>query len=300
MICMRLMSGLGNQMFQYALGRRLANEQGTDLILDATHYAYVPKRAMHYVTRTYDLDVFNINARLLDPDREGWLPCYVDSYTHHFKHAVKRAFNLYKHIDGYQVVEGDNPFALDNKVFASGRNSYLIGYWQNEKYFKPIEAQIRNDFVFKNRFDMRIEDLAEEMAGTHSVCLNVRRGDFVTNQLHGFAGVDYIYQALDRIHTAIELEKVYVFSDEIDWCRENLRFNVPHFFVGHDFAGCKFSSYLHLMTKCRHFIIPNSTFGWWSAWLSKNPQKIVIAPKRWLSVPNVDTSGIIPEGWITI
>jgi len=300
MICMRLMGGLGNQMFQYALGRRLAYERNTELLLDATYYDHVPTKVLHHVPRTYDLDVFNINARLLDPVQDSWLPCYSDAVAHHVKHALKRRLNLYEYFDGCRVLEASEPSALEADVFSIGRTCYLIGYWQNEQYFKIIDDLIRREFAFKTPFHTAVTDIAHEMANAHSLCLNVRRGDFVTNPFHGFSGVDYIYQALDRMRSLVDVDKIYVFSDEVNWCQENLRFDVAHEFVGHELAGRKFSSYLFLMTQCRHFIIPNSSFGWWAAWLARNPQKVVIAPSRWLNVPDVDMAGIIPQGWITI
>ena len=300
MICMRLMGGLGNQMFQYALGRRLAHERNTDLMLDATYYNHIPAKTLHHVPRTYDLDVFNINAKLLDPVRDSWLPCYSDAIAHRLKHAFKRRLKLYKHIDGYRVLEGSEPSAIEADVFSIGSNGYLIGYWQNEQYFKTIDDLIRREFAFQTPFHPEVTNIAHEMSAAHSVCLNVRRGDFVTNPFHGFSGVDYICHAVDRIKGLVDVDKIYIFSDEIDWCQENLRFDVPHNFVGHELAGRKFSTYLYLMTQCRHFIIPNSSFGWWAAWLARNPEKVVIAPSRWVNVSDVDMTGIIPEGWITI
>ena len=138
----------------------------------------------------------------------------------------------------------------------------------------------------------------------HPVCLNVRRGDFVSNPLmnveHGVLGLDYYYGAINEI---IQKEKdihIYIFSDDIEWCSNNLKFDVPTTFVDHTYAGEKFSSYLLLMQTCRHFIIPNSTFGWWAAWLSNHSNKTVIAPKRWFNDASRNTKDILPNSWIKL
>ena len=191
------------------------------------------------------------------------------------------------------------PFSFDEEVLRSGKNAYLIGFWQNEKYFKNIEELIKADFTFDNTCAENVAMLEREISNSNSVCLNVRRGDFVNNPAHGFVGMEYISEALKYICQTVPVDKIYVFSDEVDWCAENLRLDVPHQIVSHDFAGPKFSSYLGLMARCKHFIISNSTFGWWAAWLSSNREKIVVAPKRWVNVPGLDATDIIPKGWVT-
>lgn len=300
MICVRLMGGLGNQMFQYSLGRHLALKNGTELFLDTTYFDYIPKNLKSFVKRDYHLDIFNIKSKILESENMDCFPYYNKKYTHQLKHFTKRFLNLYKYIDNYDILLENKPFYFDNEILKSGPNSYLIGYWQNEKYFKDIPQYIRQDFTFKNTFAGNITELAQEISSSNSICLNIRRGDFINNPTHGFVGMEYISQAVSHLKKNIDISKIYVFSDEIDWCKENLRFDSPNYFVSHSYAGDRFSSYLYLMTKCRHFIIPNSTFGWWAAWLSENPEKMIIAPKQWVNVPGLDASGIIPEGWMTM
>lgn len=287
-------------MFQYALGRYLALKNGTELILDTTYFEYIPKNRKYFVKREYDLDIFDINAKILEPKNADWLPYYSKKRMHRLKHAAKKFLNLYKCINDYLLLRESRYFAFDKAILKSGKNAYLIGYWQNEKYFKDIEQQIRRDFTFKNTFDENIHQLAREISDTNSVCLNIRRGDFVNHPTHDFVGMEYIARAVDYIRRNTDVQKIYIFSDEIDWCKENLRFDCSHFFVTYNYAGFKFSSYLYLMTKCRHFIIPNSSFGWWAVWLSEHLEKMVIVPKKWLNIQGIDISGIILDGWIAM
>jgi len=300
MIIVRLTGGLGNQMFQYALGRHLALKNDVELMVDTTYFENVPKNQRHFVKREYDLDILNIRAKVLNPKDADFLPCFSGKLMDKIKDRIKGHFNLYEKLNGYKVLSEKALFNFDEGALCSGGNFYLIGYWQNERYFKAIEKQIRDDFTFKNTFDEKVRHLAGEIAGSNSLCLNIRRGDFVDNPTHGFTGMDYIHEAVNLIRGRVGISKVYVFSDEIDWCEKNLHLDLPCFFVPHDLAGRKFSSYLYLMSQCHHFVIPNSTFGWWAAWLSGHSSKMVVAPKQWLSVPGLDASGIMPEGWIAI
>jgi hypothetical protein len=94
--------------------------------------------------------------------------------------------------------------------------------------------------------------------------------------------------------------RVFIFSDDVDWCRQNLHLAADQTIVEHRFAGERFSQYLSLMSHCKHFIIPNSSFAWWAAWLSNNPRKVVIAPRKWFADPRIDTKDILPTGWVAI
>jgi hypothetical protein len=129
--------------------------------------------------------------------------------------------------------------------------------------------------------------------------INVRRADYLNTDFHGVYGIDYIKSAVKIIESKIENPKYFIFSDDIEWCVENV--NLPNMtIVNHFYKGSKFSHYLQLMMNCKHFIIPNSSFAWWSAWLSKSSDKIVIAPKRWFNRDDINTNDLIPENWIRI
>ena len=287
-------------MFQYAIGRHLALKNHVALVVDTTYFDFISRKNKYFVKRKYDLDIFDINPKKLEPTEMDWLPYYCNRITKRIAHAIKLKCNLYEAIYDYKIIYEKKQFTFTSNILECGKNAYLIGYWQNEKYFKEIEKQIRKDFSFRDIFSEKVRELARDISNSNSICLNIRRGDFVNNPSHGFVGMEYVTKAVDHMRRNVGNQKIYVFSDEIDWCKQNLKFGCPHFFVTHDYAGESFSAYLYLMIKCSHFIIPNSTFGWWGAWLSDNPEKIVVAPKRWLNAPGIDTSDIIPRSWITI
>ncbi len=298
MIVVKLKGGLGNQMFQYAIGRHLAIKHKTPLKLDLTFLLdRTPKK--DFVFRDYDLDVFNLETDFATSDD-----------LKPFKEfRISRLTKLYNSIPrmlrkAYVLVEPH--FHFSKEILDAPDNIYLDGYWQSEKYFTDIEDVIRKDFTFKDPLSGKAAEMATIIQNEPAaVCLNVRRADFVTSkkaqQFHGFTGVEYYQKAVAFLEgKKIENLHLFVFSDDIEWCSEHLKFDHPTTFVTKEYAGRKYGAYLQLMTLCRHFIIPNSTFAWWGAWLNRDNTKIVVAPKQWFRDPSVNTSDIIPSEWIRL
>jgi len=287
---MKLMGGLGNQMFQYALGRNLSIKHNTLLKLDLSFLLdRSPKPNFTY--RNYDLDIFPVSPAFTDPSES------IDKELSGYKKYLRTCLNFIW-TPPFTIVR-EKTFNFNNKILETPDNCYLTGYWQSEKYFKEIETTIRNDFSIKAVTD---PGLSNQILSSESVCLNVRRGDYVTNPVanehHGVCSTDFFFKAIDRMKDFTENPTIFVFSDDIAWCRENLNFEDPTVFVTHGYAGIKFEKYLKLMSLCKFFVIPNSTFGWWAAWLAEYPDKKVIAPERWVADPNVNTEDLIPDTWI--
>ena len=297
MIIVKLKGGMGNQMFQYALGRHLAIKHKTSLKLDLTFLLDRTPRK-DFVFRDYDLDIFTLTVDVatpknLKPFREFRIP------------QLTKAYNILPRLLKRPHVIVEPHFHFSEAILSAPDNVYLDGYWQSEHYFRDVEDVIRKDFTFKDALDEKGSRMAQAInAEPGAVCLNVRRGDFVTLKkaadFHGSVGVDYYQKAIDLLVQRGVQPHLFIFSDDIEWCTEHLKFDHPTTFVTGEYAGKKFEQYLHLMTLCKHYIIPNSTFAWWGAWLSKHSDKIVIAPKRWFMDPTINTTDIIPAGWIRI
>ncbi|MEA5112422.1 MAG: alpha-1,2-fucosyltransferase [Geobacteraceae bacterium] len=300
MICVRLIGGLGNQMFQYAVGRQLSLKYGTELIVDATYLNYIPNNNTHFVKRDYNLNIFEKKINVIDPLKMNWLPIYSNKSFQRMKHFAKKLFCLYKLVNGYRIILDHNCFQFDDRVMRSGKNAYLIGYWQNERYFRDIEEQIRRDFRLRIDASEIPSDLVYAIENCNSVCLHVRRGDFLSNPTHGFVGNDYFMRAIDYLKKRAKVDKIFVFSDDIDWCLANLKFDLEHAFVSSRNWKGKMATDLYLMTRCRHFIISNSTFGWWAAWLADTREKVVVSPQNWVNLAGVDASEILPQGWVSM
>ena len=275
MIITNLMGGLGNQMFQYAIGKQLSVKYNKELKLDKT---FLLRRDLgdNFTYRNFDLDIFDMDLHIIE--------------------------NVTLNNDWVILEEPYNTPNLTNVIdnIDFNKTIYLNGFFQKEIYFKNIKKLLVEDFKITIN-DENIKILENEILSLNSICVNIRRGDYVTNQntnnFHGFYGNEFVNEAVLEITKTITEPMFYIFSDDIDWCVENIKIDFPHFFVNHTFKGDRFSSYLKLMSSCKHFIIPNSTFAWWAAWLSKNDEKIVYAPKKWFNAQHMNTEYLIPNEW---
>ena len=289
MIISKISHGLGNQLFQYAVARKVSLARKTSLYLDLRYYHH------KYATDTYRsfrLNHFNIDYQLLD---NSPLLIYLSKLTKPFPNrSFKPFFRL--------VREGDNGFnaaALSEKAMFV----YLSGFWQSEKYFKDIQEILQKELTLKTKPSQIFSDyknlINNEM---NPISLHIRRGDYVNHaqfkDQFGFLGLDYYRSAIGMYKDKLKTPKFFVFSDDLDWVKENLDFETNLVFV-----DCKGENSdieeLMLMRTCAHHIIANSSFSWWGAWLNTSKEKIVVAPKKWFNnMPGLNTKDLIPDSWI--
>ena len=288
MIIAHLIGGLGNQMFQYALGRHLAYLNNTELKLDV-------RQLNRHKHRNYELHFFNIKEAFAT-SRE-LIPFQFSRFKQLFTTSTSRFYRKEK-----------TKFLCDQSLLELRGDIYLAGSWQSDKYFTGIEKTIRQDFSFKHPLSNNLQPLVHSIQSTDSVAVHVRRGDYVTNKhtnsVHGLCEIDYYQKCADLIMPQLSNSHFFIFSDDPIWCKENLKFNGPTTFVephqGHED--------LHLMSLSKHFIIANSSFSWWGAWLSNNRHKQVYAPKNWLNIEvfkkigSVDENliDLIPDSWMRV
>jgi hypothetical protein len=284
------MGGLGNQMFQYAAGRALAIANSDMLKFDLSYYLNPPAGD---VPRKYELNNFKVVVEEATDDEIRHF--YPQSRVTRMLTKVKRSLGIPQ-----PYYFSDPHFNYLPAFHFLSADVYLNGYWQSAKYFANIENLIRDEFspVFSGR--QETAGLLKEILSSNSLCINVRRTDFMQNDLLGCMGTDYYDEAQVIIAQLVGNSKKFIFSDDIAWCKEQFG-NMPDTtVVGHEHAGRDFIDYLFLMLSCKHFIIPNSSFAWWAAWLCTNPYKQVIAPLRWFNDPSVNTSDIVPKEWLRI
>jgi hypothetical protein len=296
MVIVRLSGGLGNQMFQYAFGRSLTYHLNTSLKLDVSFLIDRTPVETH-VFRDFSLDIFDLDAQVANFNGKHSVLSYLRTPS-------IALWKIKRKILGYNLYIERRDSWFDAEVFNLKGNLYFEGNWQSLKYFNKIENIIRRDFSFKNRLSEDLTQLANEIQQPDSICLHVRRGDYVwqpyANKINGVKGIEYFSSALAVVLTKIKKGRIYVFSDDIDWCIKNLHLDRTVCFVEHEYPNKKSHEYLRLMSLCDHFVISNSTFSWWAAWLSQNSNKIVVAPKKWFEDSTIDTSDLIPENWIRI
>ncbi len=293
MIITRLSGGMGNQMFQYALGRVLSIKNKTTLGLDLHDLLDRTPRHTGFTFRNYDLDLFNIQASILSSKEIPWK--YRSFGTGTVALLLGKVRRRLLHNKGKE-----HHVEVNTSILSLGPNTYLDGYWQSHKYFIGYEDVIRKDFSITASLSNEIQILKKEIQEQSSVCIHIRRGDYVGNAFHEVVKNDYYHTALEILLKKIKVEHLYVFSDDIAWCRDNLTFDQPTTFVGDEYAGERAIGHFALMRACSHFIIPNSSFAWWAAWLGESSEKIVIAPKQWFGDASIETNDRVPLEWIRI
>jgi inosine/xanthosine triphosphate pyrophosphatase family protein len=173
----------------------------------------------------------------------------------------------------------------------------------SEKYFKDIESLIRSEFAFCNEVIESGKELESKIRNSNSVCIQVRRGDYVNNpqiaQVHQTTTLSYYRAAITMVQKEVDNPVFFVFSDDTNWCIENFKGLPSVYFIEKELenSNATNSDYLQLMQQCKHFIISNSTFAWWGAWLSDFEQKIVIAPNKWFNNLKINFNDIYCTSW---
>jgi hypothetical protein len=298
MIVVKLQGGLGNQMFQYALGRALAQKNDDDFALDLT-FLLGGMLKENFVMRDYDLDIFAIEPRFTALSRVAQrLPMVRILYR------ANRGLVKLKSYMGIQRYVPENEYKFHSEILNLKGNIYLDGYWQSEKYFQAAEDLLRSDFRLRAALSEKTRKMAEKIMAVNAVCINVRRGDFVnvprSMETHGFVGLEYYKRGLDALAARARGLHLFVSSDDMEWSMNNIHFDYPTTYLSHEYKGEKFGEYLYLMAMCQHFVIPNSSFAWWAAWLGQRPGKIVVAPQRWYLGKRKDPDDLVPSSWIRV
>lgn len=141
------------------------------------------------------------------------------------------------------------------------------------------------------------------MRGENSVSVHIRRGDYVTksryNKTYAHCTVKYYENAVDYIAKKFPNPHIYIFSDDTDWIKENIKFPYETEYVTHNIGQNSFED-IRLMSNCKHNVIANSTFSWWGAWLNQNSEKIVVCPDVWFQDSRIVQTDIYPKEWIRI
>ena len=287
MLIIKITSGLGNQMFQYAFGRALSLRRKEDLFLDTNSYK---AQSIKDTPRRFILDQYKIIARIANPET-------IAPYWNPFRIFLKRV---------WKKIFPKSDYVYQTSLATSPR-TYLEGHFATEKYFKEYRDVLLIELQLKDALGEAAEKISRMIALAAAenwvpVSIHIRRGDYISNDFaasyHGTIEKDYYEKAISYISSKFDKVKFFIFSDEIEWAKTHLSLNEEAVFVSN--SGIKDYEELHLMSLCSHNIIANSSFSWWGAWLNPNLNKIVVAPKKWVKKENVNTDDIIPTEWITL
>lgn len=261
MVHIKLAGGLGNQMFQYSFYKAfIKTNKNTKVKIDISWY-FDKKRIS-----LYKLNIFN-NIKIKKPSNKFLI---IKKYATKFRNLIYRVFNLF-------YIENDDGF--DSNVININKG-IIYGYFQNEKYFESVKDEVHDYFIFDIK-EEEIIKLAKEMENTNSVSIHIRRGDYLKypKRYEGICDLDYYEKAIEYMIKNVDNPVFYVFSNDIEWAKENIKYNNINYI---DLSCYEKDWYdMYLMSNCKNNIIANSSFSWWAAYLNKNKNKIVISPCKW-------------------
>jgi len=287
MFIIKLLGGLGNQMFQYSFGKALGLKYDHIVKFDLSFFENSKKRK-------FELDLFDLNLTIASKE---------EIFYHNYKkNLISRLIN--KNFDrffplNFRLKIKEKSLVFDKRIYnhryKKNKRYYFEGYWQNINYFQEFEKEIKKDFIFKYPLNAKSEQLKKIIISKESISIHIRRGDYLNDPLLNSLDISYYKNAVELILSKIPNASFFIFSDDINWAKDNLKFNNEMLFIDFNIGKDSWQD-LALMSLCKHNIIANSSFSWQAAWLNNNPDKIVIAPINWFKDKNIKHD-IIPENW---
>lgn len=263
--------GIGNQMFQYAFGLSYVKQHKENLRLD-TFYIGMDKQ------RKFEIDEYNISYR-----KKSWLRgfLYWGGKKLLFTGSRRQWWNKKTHTVVERVLFGYQ------SIDQSG--VYAIGNWMNVQYFQKYRGCLLNEYQYTGKLEERQKCMIKNIQNEDSLAVHVRRGDYLKpeNSRYNIMKKEYYNKALSYMKNNVKISHIYFFSDDIEWCRKEFQDIANTIFVDADLSGNELID-LEMMRNCKYFIIANSTFSWWGAWLSEREGKMMIAPGKWFDESRYD------------
>jgi hypothetical protein len=301
MIIVKIQGGLGNQLFQYASARRISiiNDIPIKLDLKTILDANYPFK--------YRLNMFNIVEQVAEDNEINKL-VNVKGNPYLIALAKKSGINCIYNKKTH-VIEKSS-ILPDKKVLNCSHEVYLEGWLSSESYFKDIRNLLLYEFTLKNPSDDYNKTVLKEISKCESVAVHIRRGDYAQNAYFGLLPLSYYYKAISYIQESIADPVFYVFSNDIEWVKQNLKLEGTFKFMDKNSQSQSISytqndyEDINLIRNCKHQIIANSTFSWWGAWLNENPAKQVYFPSLWYNDTKAqkqfENNNFIPSDWIKV
>jgi len=287
LIIVKIIGGLGNQIFQYAYAKSL-QQKGYIVKLDISSFK---KYKLH---GGYFLDRYLIDIGIASQEE---LRRYGDQG---FFSVLRKKIRF---VNSKSLVE--ESFFFNNELMFPRDNSYIEGYFQSERYFQEIRSVILLQISLKKKLSEYSSQIESQIKKCKISCsIHIRRGDYLTdnttNKVHGVLGLDYYKRATKLLENKGISPQYYVFSDDIKWAEDNL--DIKNLIFIKSPKQRVPNEDIYLMSLCNHNIIANSTFSWWGAWLNQNRDKVVISPLQWFldDGMNKDTFDLIPPVWLRI
>ena len=282
MIIVRIKGGLGNQLFQYATARNISINKQVPLKVDTSFFNDSRYEGI------FRLNQYNIQIEEAKKDEVILLTTEPSASFYSWVYRKLRIQG--KYYKKTHIIENSHSI-FDKRIINCTGIAYIEGWCQNEDYFSSIRDILIKEFTLKNIANIESECIKKDIDSCESVSIHFRRGEYLNNKFFGVVPLNYYYQAVNYINKMVKHPEYFVFSDDIEWVKNNFKIDGTIHYLSpqnerasihhteNDFKD------LELMKYCKHNIIANSSFSWWAAWLNTNPDKIVIAPKRWYDDP---------------
>ena len=285
----KVLGGLGNQMFQFALYKALQKQHPEERVLLDLHCFNG-----YHKHRGFEIDsVFGVTYEKATLKEVASLAYPYPNYQ--CWRIGSRILPVRK-----TMLKEEPNFTLEPSALSLPNSIYYDGYWQHEEYFKHIREEILSTYTFPAFDNERNQTTAQLATSTNSCSIHIRRGDYLTDPLRkGTTDGNYVIAAIKKMQQEVKPEKWLVFSDDIAWCQQHLASTLDAtntIYIDWN-TGANSIHDMHLMALCRHHIIANSSFSWWGAWLSQQ-NGITIAPANWMNLENVCSP--VPDNWIKI
>lgn len=266
MIRIVLRGRTANNMFQYALGRTLAEKHGVPLVLDASwfnpegweqvsHFLRLPLKAK--VVRR-----FSVGARAL-------------------RKFTGKHYWEYSRTPFFQEQGDDHSF--DPRFLDAPADCFLSGYFQSSLYFESISSSLRSEINGLISGSLRIQDdVFKKFSAPNTVAVHIRRTDYLEIPAFQVTDRNYYHDSMDEIRAQLPAARFQVFSDDPKWCHREFQSSDTEI-IDSDVLAANPLYDLHLMSLANHHIIANSSYSWWAAWLGDKPDQRIIMPDRWFA-----------------
>ncbi|WP_211828572.1 alpha-1,2-fucosyltransferase [Kistimonas asteriae] len=292
MIIAKPVGGLANQMGVYAAAKALATHHNVTLkvdVSDCSEGTLTEFRLKHLNIKT-DIATHHEIQEVIGLSDYPWF--------NSIKKKLKKKFGLntwgeYK----------EHSLTFDPDFFNLPGKQYLKGNFPSIVYYEPIKSVLQAEFTVKSQGTLETRNWEDKIRNTRdSVCLHIRRGDYTDPKVqayHGLLDLSYYEKAMSYMASNLDAPELFVFSDEIDWVKAHLNTELPVHYVD---CHSPYDGHLdfHLMQQCHHFIIANSGFSRWPAYLSDYSDKIVCMPKVWCVDDKFSDSDIAPDSWVRL
>lgn len=304
-----LQGGLGNQLFQYSFAKSLSENLSYQVALDLSALqkdVHLDKTSF----RQFSLDrvLFPVSEKnILSGEEIRNLRIWNSLRIKPWK-LLRKSYIKVMHTKLVQMTRGTT-FISEREWNKGGlvrlmyRNIVLDGFWQKLSYPLSVESSLRAELRDRTRCCKSVLELEIKVKSQAALAVHIRRGDYASNanalNFHGLLPAEYFNNAIKELTSTHMVEVIYVFSDDAEWCKANLTLDSRLVFVVDVFKDICDLDELTIMSACSYFIISNSTFSWWAAWLSNVDGENIIAPAQWFAdeAVNLRTFNLVPDGW---